>query len=94
MFFVDDDGTQKSLPRSFTDAADIDAFVTLAGERSAFRVEDLLALAALIDGLGADGGCKEDSAVTVRCSTLAVHTPAAAHAFWTSDISAVVGAWA
>lgn len=55
VFFLDDDGTQKSLPRSFTDARDGDAFVTLAGERSPFRVEDLLLLAALIDGLGVNG---------------------------------------
>ena len=45
MFFFDEDGVQRSLPRAWTDAADVDPFVALAAGRSAFRVEDLVALA-------------------------------------------------
>ncbi len=59
VFFLDEEGTQRSLPRGWTDAADADPFVALAGGRSAVRVEDLLALVGLVDGLrpaGDDAG--------------------------------------
>jgi hypothetical protein len=48
VFFFADDGTQKCLPRAWTDAADVDPFVALAAGRSPFRVEDLLLLAELV----------------------------------------------
>ena len=51
VFFFDEEGVQRSLPRGWTDAADVDAFVVVAAGRSAFRVADLLALVELIDGL-------------------------------------------
>ncbi|MCL5943193.1 MAG: Y4bD/Y4pK family protein [Actinobacteria bacterium] len=51
VFFFADEGTQKSLPRAWTDAADVDVFVALAAGRSPFRVADLLLLAEIIDGL-------------------------------------------
>ena len=51
VFFFDEDGVQRSLPRAWTDAADVDPFVALAAGRSPLRVEDLIALAGLIDGL-------------------------------------------
>jgi hypothetical protein len=51
VFFLDEDGVQRSLPRAWTDAADVDPFVALAAGRSPFRVEDLVALTGLIDGL-------------------------------------------
>jgi hypothetical protein len=51
VFFFDPDGVQRSLPRGWTDAADVDPFVVLAAGRSPFRVEDLVGLAGLIDGL-------------------------------------------
>lgn len=50
-FFFGDDGVQRSLPRGWTDAGDVDPFVVLAAGRSAFRLEDLLVLAELFDGL-------------------------------------------
>jgi hypothetical protein len=50
VFFLDDEGVLKSLPRSWTDHGDPDAFVAMASGRSPFRCEDLLALAELIDG--------------------------------------------
>ena len=50
-FFLDEDGVQRSLPRAWTDAGDVDPFVALAAGRSAFRVEDLLVLVELLDGL-------------------------------------------
>jgi hypothetical protein len=57
VFFFADDGTQKSLPRAWTDAADVDPFVALAAGRSPFRVEDLLLLAELLDRFAdADAG--------------------------------------
>ena len=56
VFFFADDGVQKSLPRAWTDFADTDVFVAVGAGRSPFRVVDLIGLAALIDGLGADCG--------------------------------------
>jgi hypothetical protein len=38
----------RSLPAAWTDVGGVDAFVALAGGRSFFRVEDLLALVALL----------------------------------------------
>ncbi len=52
VFFFADDGTQKSLPRAWTDAADVDVFVALAGGRCSLRIVDLVALAEIIVGLG------------------------------------------
>ena len=51
VFVLDEDGVQRSLPRGWTDAGDVDAFVVMAAGRSPFRVEDLLALVDLLDGL-------------------------------------------
>jgi hypothetical protein len=51
LFFFGDDGTQKSLPRAWTDAADAEVFVTVAAGRCPFRVVDLLALGEILDGL-------------------------------------------
>jgi Family of unknown function (DUF5372) len=56
VFFLDEEGTQCSLPRGWTDAADPDPFVVLADGRSALRVEDLLVLVELVDGRRAAGG--------------------------------------
>ena len=55
VFFLDDAGTQRSLPLAWTDAREVDPFVVVAAGRSAFRVADLLAVAALLDGLGGLG---------------------------------------
>jgi hypothetical protein len=62
VFFFGDDGTQKSLPRAWTDVADVDVFVALAAGRSRFRIVDLLVLAEVIDGLRV----ADDSAASVR----------------------------
>jgi hypothetical protein len=63
VFFFAEDGAQCSLPRGWTDAGDPDVFVALAAGRSVFRVEDLLVLAELLDGLRSEdddgGGVKE-----------------------------------
>jgi hypothetical protein len=53
VFFIDDDGTQRSLPSRWTDVVALDPFVVVAAGRSPFRVADLLDVAALLDGLGA-----------------------------------------
>jgi hypothetical protein len=55
VFFLDEEGTQRSLPRGWTSAADADPFVALAAGRSAVRVEDLLALVELLDRVRAAG---------------------------------------
>ncbi|MGH2882478.1 MAG: DUF5372 family protein, partial [Solirubrobacteraceae bacterium] len=51
VFFFEQDGTQCSLPRAWTDFGDEDPFVILAAGRSPFRVEDLLAVGELLGGL-------------------------------------------
>ncbi len=48
MFFFDDAGVQRSLPRGWTDAWDVDPFVVIAAGRSALRLADLVALTDLI----------------------------------------------
>ena len=48
VFFFEGDGVQRSLPRAWTDAADVDPFVVIAAGRSALRVADLLALVELV----------------------------------------------
>jgi hypothetical protein len=55
VFFLDEEGTQRSLPSGWTSAADADPFVALAAGRSAVRVEDLLALVELLDSVRAAG---------------------------------------
>jgi Family of unknown function (DUF5372) len=64
VFFLDEDGTQRSLPAGWTDAVAADVFVAMAAGRSPFRVEDLVGLAELIDRFRAasDRDCKADSA--------------------------------
>ena len=52
VFFLFDDATLTSLPTAWTDVVAQDAFVAVAAGRSALRVEDLVALAEMIDGLG------------------------------------------
>jgi hypothetical protein len=46
--FHDERGELKSLPTAWTDAAEPDPFVIMAAGRCAFRIDDLLALAAMI----------------------------------------------
>jgi hypothetical protein len=51
VFFFGEDGTQKSLPRAWTDVRDVDVFVAMAAGRSPLRTLDLLALSEIIGGL-------------------------------------------
>ena len=51
VFFLDEDGVQRSLPTGWTDAAVPDPFVARAAGRSALRVAELLVLSELIDSL-------------------------------------------
>ncbi len=55
VFFFGDDGQLRSLPAGWTDVDPDDPFVVVAGGRSAFRVEDLLALAGLFERLRLPG---------------------------------------
>lgn len=58
VFFMLDDGTLTSVPSAWTDVVQPDVFVTVAAGRSPFRVDDLLALAELIEGLRPVAGPK------------------------------------
>lgn len=51
VFFLDEDGTQRCLPVRWTDAVEPDVFVAIAAGRCPFRVDDLSALAGLIEGI-------------------------------------------
>ena len=52
VFFFDEDGVQRSLPRGWTDMADPDPFVVFGAGRCAFRIADLLQLVDLLGDLG------------------------------------------
>jgi Family of unknown function (DUF5372) len=51
VFVFTGDGGVRSFPAGWTDAASPDPFVVVAAGRSPFRVEDLLALAGLLERL-------------------------------------------
>ena len=51
VFYNGDDGRLRSLPTRWTSLSQPDPFVVVAQGRACFRPEDLLRLAALIDGL-------------------------------------------
>ena len=51
VFFYGEDGTVCSLPSSWTDAVEPDVFVVVAAGRSAFRIEDLVELAAVLESI-------------------------------------------
>jgi hypothetical protein len=51
VFFFADDGQLTSIPAGFTDVDPPDPFVAMTAGRSPFRVEDLFALADLLEGL-------------------------------------------
>ena len=59
--YAADDGTMRTIRQAFTSARAVDPFARVAAGRSAFRVLDLLALAALLDGLDGDGGTERES---------------------------------
>ena len=50
--YTSDDGTLRTILKGWTSAGAEDPFVRVAAGRSAFRVLDLLVLAALLDALG------------------------------------------
>ncbi len=52
--YTADDGALRTIREAFTSAAAVDPFARVAAGRSAFRVTDLLALAALLDCLDGD----------------------------------------
>ena len=56
VWWVDESDRVRSLPTAWTSEAEEDAFVLLSGGRSAFRPEDLLALADLLVGVAAGAG--------------------------------------
>jgi hypothetical protein len=57
-FFLLEDGTLTSVPTAWTDAGEPDAFLIVSAGRSAFRVEDLLALSDLIETVRPAGRTK------------------------------------
>ena len=61
--YTGDDGTLRTIRQGWTSFAAEDPVVKVAAGRSAFRVSDLLALAALLDSVDGDGraGCKPDN---------------------------------
>ena len=63
--YTGDDGTLRTIRQAWTSAAAVDLFVRVAAGRSPFRVSDLLALAALLDGLDGDD-CAEGKAGGVK----------------------------
>jgi len=67
VLFEDGEGCVRSLPTAWTTVATADPFVVLSAGRSFFRVDDLLSLVSLVEGLSTfQPICKADSAVIVR----------------------------
>jgi len=54
--YYDDSGSEASIPVGFTDLRHVDPFVVISGNRSLFRVADLLELASLVEVFGAKRG--------------------------------------
>ena len=61
VYYTADDGTLRTIRQAFTSAAAVDPFARVAAGRSAFRVSDLLALAALLDSLADDDRTMQES---------------------------------
>ena len=59
--YTADDGSLRTVRQAFTSIAAVDPFVRVAAGRSAFRVSDLLALAALLDSLAGDDRAVQES---------------------------------
>jgi len=64
VFFFADDGQLTSLPSGWTDVDPPDPFDAISAGRSPFRVDDLLALAALIDGMRQAGQPRDVNPIT------------------------------
>ena len=64
--YTADDGELGRIPQGFTSAAAVDPFVKVSAGRSAFRVSELLELAALLDVLDGDDGAPEAGAGGAR----------------------------
>jgi len=63
VLFEDGEGCVRSLPAAWTTVAPADPFVVLSAGRSFFRVEDLLSLVPLVEGLSTSHpNCKAVSA--------------------------------
>jgi hypothetical protein len=54
--YFDDSGSEASIPIGFTDLRPPDPFVVISGDRSLFRVGDLLELVRLAEALHTKGG--------------------------------------
>ena len=54
VYYTADDGALRTIRQAWTSFAAEDPFVRVAAGRSAFRISDLLALVALLDGLDGD----------------------------------------
>ena len=54
--YYDESGSEASIPVGLTDLRCVDPFVVISGDRSLFRVADLLELANLVEVLGAKRG--------------------------------------
>ncbi len=75
MLFEDGEGRVRSLPTAWTSVAGPDPFVTVSAGRSFFRIEDLLALVALVEELmPRRGGRKVDSAALVKRNTPSLYS--------------------
>ena len=56
VFYEDEDGSVRGIPTAWTSVAEEDSFVRISAGRSFFRIEDLLALAALLRDLEQECG--------------------------------------
>lgn len=55
LYYYDADGVLRYIPESWTDLAALEPFVVLGAGRAHFRIDDLLRLMALIEGVSEEG---------------------------------------
>jgi hypothetical protein len=84
---VDGNGVVVGFPAGWTDVVGLDPFVAVAAGRSALRVEDLLALARIIDDLRAPGRLPGVNPTTPKCKANDAATVTGARA-WRSGFEA------
>jgi hypothetical protein len=71
VYFQDSSKRLRRIPLGWTNAASTDAFVDAAKGRCRFRIDELLRMIDLVDGMREDKarGCKANDVVTVKVNT-------------------------
>lgn len=63
LYYYDAEGVLRYIPESWTDWAPAEPWIVVGAERAHFRVDDLLRLVALIEGLAEEEGGARDKRI-------------------------------